>query len=408
GGVVFLAEDTRLRRNVVLKFLTDELLADETARRRFLREARLASALDHPNICTIYEINEAAGLPFIVMQYAEGETLKQFISGKPLDTATALTLAMPIADALAAAHASGIIHRDIKPGNIVVTKKGQVKILDFGLAKSLARNTDHTDMTLTREGALLGTPAYMSPEQVRGEAVDHRSDIFSFGIVLYEMVTGRSAFKGKRKTPFDIMHSVVHDTPRPPIEINRDVPAELQTVIERALEKDPSRRYQSADEMLEDLSRLKGDSQSDGYRSTTPARTLRRKVFAPTRRQTMLMAAAVILLAAVAVWFFVRAAHRRWARAQVPRIAQLAQEQRSFEAFDLTVKALAYLPDDASLTALLPEISDTITVTTEPVGASVYLKRYAPDATGALPPRQLMGTTPVESLRIARGDYILT
>src|SRR5215471_9287722 len=204
GGVVYLARDIRLQRAVVLKLLSDELACDENARRRFLREARLASALDHPNVCVIHEINETEGAIFIAMQYVEGKSLRQVLNGKPLELDAAVSIAIQIAEGLAAAHEKNIVHRDIKPGNIMITKSGQVKILDFGLAKSLAysdavKTTEAVD--ITRQGALLGTPAYMSPEQVSGAAVDHRSDIFSLGVVLYEMVTGRSPFKGGNQTP---------------------------------------------------------------------------------------------------------------------------------------------------------------------------------------------------------------
>jgi len=261
GGEVYLAEDTRLQRTVVLKILPRELVAEENARKRFMREARLASALDHPNICTIYEINEADGLHFIVMQYAEGKTLRQVVANKPLDTESALSIAIQIADALTTAHERGIIHRDIKPANVIITKKGQVKILDFGLAKSFPLPTisgsEAVEATeLTRQGAQLGTPAYMSPEQARAQPADHRSDIFSFGVILYEMVTGRSPFKGKNRSSVEVMHSVIHDQPQPISELNPRVPPQLQTIIERALEKEPSKRYQSMRTMLNDLKQV--------------------------------------------------------------------------------------------------------------------------------------------------------
>ena len=272
GGAVYLARDTRLERTVVLKFLSDKLIADENARERFIREARLASSLDHPNICTIHEINDTGDLHFIVMQYVEGKTLKEVLANKSLETSTALAIAIQIADGLAAAHDRKIIHRDIKPGNIAITNNGQVKILDFGLAKSMAytEGTSSQDaIELTRQGAQLGTPAYMSPEQVRGERADHRSDVFSFGVVLYEMVTGRSPFKAKSKTPFDIMHSVAHDAPRPVSELNHEVPAQLEAIIERMMQKNPSDRYQTTAELLEDLRKLKHDSVSDGAQIRT-------------------------------------------------------------------------------------------------------------------------------------------
>jgi serine/threonine protein kinase/Tfp pilus assembly protein PilF len=261
GGEAYLAEDTRLQRPVVLKFLPESLVENEHARRRFLREARLASALDHPNICTIYEINETDGLHFIVMQYAEGKTLKQVIAGEPLDTDSTLSIAIQIAAALASAHERGIIHRDMKPANVVVTNDGQVKILDFGLAKSLALPTMKTsqpiDATeLTRHGAQLGTPAYMSPEQVRGEPADHRSDIFSLGVILYEMATGQSPFKSKNRSIIDVMHSVAHDQPPPVREINPQASPQLQSITERAMQKEPTSRYQTMRDALRDLKQL--------------------------------------------------------------------------------------------------------------------------------------------------------
>lgn len=246
GGVVFLAEDTRLHRTVVLKFLNEELMANEIGRKRFLREAQLASSLDHPNICTIYEINRVDALDFIVMQYAEGETLKAVIGDRPLDIESTLSIALQVADALRAAHEQAVIHRDIKPGNIMVTGRGQVKILDFGLAKSLAYpEGDHApDVTeLTREGVQLGTPAYMSPEQARGEAADHRSDIFSFGVVLYEMAAGRVPFKCRSQA--ETMNAVINTPHTPIVELNREMPSELAAVIDRALAKKPNDRYQT-------------------------------------------------------------------------------------------------------------------------------------------------------------------
>ncbi len=267
GGEVYLAEDTRLRRAVALKFLPESLVANEQARRRFLREARLASALDHPNICTIYEINETEGLHFIVMQYAEGETLKQVIAAKPLDTDSTLSIAIQIAAALTSAHERGVVHRDIKPTNVVITKDGQVKVLDFGLAKSLLAATKDSEPIdapeLTRQGAQLGTPAYMSPEQVRGEPADQRSDVFSFGVSLYEMATGRSPFKGKNKSIIDVMHAVAHDQPPPMCEINPHAPAQLQAITERAMQKEPSSRYQTMREALRDLKQLARDLDLD-------------------------------------------------------------------------------------------------------------------------------------------------
>jgi serine/threonine protein kinase len=254
-GTVYKARDLALDRIVVVKVLSPDLMADAEARRRFWREARLASALDHPNICTIYGIEEAEGYSFIVMQYVEGKTLKRLIGGRPLRLESLLSIALQVADALTTAHARGIIHRDIKSANIMVTERGQVKVLDFGLAKLMeqARGAEAT-ADLTQMGATLGTPSYMSPEQARGERVDHRSDIFSFGIVLYEMATGRVPFKGESRV--ETMHAVIHERARPVRELNPRIPPRLATLIERALEKDPDARYPTMAEVLAELKRV--------------------------------------------------------------------------------------------------------------------------------------------------------
>ncbi|HXG63797.1 MAG TPA: serine/threonine-protein kinase, partial [Blastocatellia bacterium] len=258
-GQVYKAYDNTLSRTVVLKLLAPDLVADDDSRKRFLREARLASALDHPNICTIYEIAEDANQYFIAMQYVPGKTLKKVIGGKPLNLDSLLSISLQVADALAAAHATGIVHRDIKSSNIIITPRGQAKVLDFGLAKLVSekgRTGDRPLQTdeLTRLGAPLGTPSYMSPEQARGERVDHRSDIYSLGVVMYEMASGILPFKGNSHV--ETMHAVMHDTPKPLRELNDKLPAELIAIIDKALQKKPPDRYQTMQPMIEDLQRL--------------------------------------------------------------------------------------------------------------------------------------------------------
>lgn len=258
-GRVCKAYDTMLARTVVLKLLAPDLMSEEESRKRFLREARLASALDHPNICTIYEIAEVDNQYFIAMQYIPGKTLKKVIGTKPLSLDSVFSIALQVGDALAAAHAKGIVHRDIKSSNIIISPGGKAKVLDFGLAKLLSDKgrveaAETQAEELTSLGTPLGTPSYMSPELANGERADHRSDIFSFGVVLYEMATGKLPFRGQ--TTVDVMHAVLHEAHKPAIEVNDNLPPDMSAIIDNAIAKMPADRYQSMQPMLEDLQRL--------------------------------------------------------------------------------------------------------------------------------------------------------
>ena len=321
-GVVYEAEDLKLGRHVALKFIPDNLTGDPKALERFEREARAASQLNHPNICTIHGIEENNGHPFIVMEKLEGQSLKQRINGQAMDLEPVLDISIQVAEALAASHAKGIVHRDIKPANIFLTPSGQVKVLDFGLAK-LVHNlgTDDeagADNSLTAVGVIPGTAVYMSPEQARGETIDGRSDLFSFGVVMYEMSTGKKPFTGNNSLV--TLDAVLHQKPVPPRQLNPKLPMELEGIVGKAMEKDRTRRYQGALEMRSDLALLKRETESGAVKSGLNSAKLRvgTKTFGQSNRLQLyillgLTAVLLTVLAAVGAWWL---KHRELANAE--------------------------------------------------------------------------------------------
>jgi serine/threonine protein kinase/TolB-like protein len=352
-GVIYEAEDLRLGRRVALKFIPENLLSDKKSLERFEREARSASQLNHPNICTIHDIEDNNGHPFIVMEKLDGESLKERLRGKALDLDSLLDVALNTAEALIASHAKGIIHRDIKPANIFLTTTGQVKILDFGLAK-MARGQAGTETdtpvedSLTAVGVIPGTAVYMSPEQARGEHLDPRSDIFSFGVVLYEMATGKKPFAGTNVVT--TLDAVLHQKPAPPTNVNPNVPRELELIIGKAMEKDRTKRYASVAEMKSDLQHLRRETESGLVKTAAQASAPLRivtKTFQSSSRVTLyallgVTALLITILAAFGAWYFKRRAAANAAPVRLNTIAVLPLRNMNGDAnFDYLRFALA-------------------------------------------------------------------
>lgn len=354
-GVVYRAQDIRLGRDVALKFLPEELSLDREALERFRREARAASALNHPNICTIYEIDEHEGKPFIAMELLEGHTLKHRIGSKPIRTEQIIDLGIQIAEGLHAAHSRSVIHRDVKPLNIFITRGGQAKLLDFGLAKLMPRDgrsvSAHPAMAMAEEvltspGIAMGTVTYMSPEQARGEEVDARTDLFSFGLVLYEMATGRKAFAGSN--PVVIIDAILNRAPVPPLDLNPDLPPELESIVTKAIERDADLRYQSAAELRTDLKRLKRHLESGGIRAGAPGLQVKAAPGARVRQRRAIWwgAAAGVATAALILgggWLWART------RPEGKTMAAPAVERHRLTDFDGLEEFPAISPDGKSV-----------------------------------------------------------
>jgi len=386
-GVVYRALDVKLNREVAFKTLPESIVGNEDRKWRFLREARAAAALKHPNIGVVYEVDEVDGVSFIAMELIEGESLSQVIARERLSILRILDIAVGITGALARAHEKGIIHRDLKPANVMLTEDGHPKVIDFGLAKLLDPGADAPSAVetavggKTHSGAVMGTVSYMSPEQALGKSVDARSDLFSFGAMLYELETGRSPFEGD--TTAAVFDAILHKDPSPPRQWNPAIPADLEKITMKLLEKNPDERFQSARELADALEGIQasGRAARRGSKWSVPA------------------VVAVVLLLAIVGSYWRHASRVRWAReVAIPEIARLADGEEHSTAFALALEAEKYAPDDPALLELWPRISRNVTVETTPEGAEVSLKEYG--AKEGVWTR--LGATPLEGVRIPR------
>jgi dienelactone hydrolase/predicted Ser/Thr protein kinase len=394
-GVVYKAEDIKLKRSVALKFLPPHLMDSPELKERFLIEAQAAAALSHPNICVIHEVGEDEGRPYIAMEFVEGETLRDKVKKGPLKTEEALDIASQIAAGLGEAHRKDIIHRDIKSANIMVTAKGQAKVMDFGLAKLRGGSS------LTKSQTTLGTVAYMSPEQARGDELDQRTDLWSLGVVLYEMLAGEVPFKGDRDV--SIIYSIVHEEPKSLKARKPPVPEELQQVIARALKKNREARYGSTDDMLKDLKAYQTALQMEGSGVLT-LKTIARRLRKP--RVALPTVAALALLSFAGVRFFKHQARVRWAReVAIPEAQKLLELNDCWRnlvpVYRLAERIETVIPKDPRLAGILAKCALKVSITTEPPGAKVFFKEYtSPESEWTF-----LGVTPIEKVRLPIGIF---
>jgi serine/threonine protein kinase/dienelactone hydrolase len=392
-GVVYRALDEKLERTVAIKILAPGTLASEDERRRFHREALALAKLSHAHIAAVYDVGEQAGLDYIVMECVPGESLAAKLRSGPLPVKEATSILLQIAEALDEAHERGVIHRDLKPANVMITPKGQAKVLDFGLAKLLAPTESDQTLSILETRGLAGTPLYMSPEQAHGKALDTRTDLWSLGCIYYESLSGQTPFRGT--SSLAVLRAITEQPAVPLRELCPDAPPQADAIASRALEKDPAARYQSASEVVHDSSDLLLRLSASALLPVEPATRISRTVW---------IAAVAVLLVVVAAggWLYRGWSQRRWAKEEaIPQINALLEQNKSLAAFLLTEKALRYLPQDAELNKIAAANSKTVSITSTPSGAAVEIEDYlAPDG-----PWHALGTTPLTNVRIPDGYF---
>ena len=392
-GVVYRAHDAALARDVAIKVLPPEFASDPERLRRFEQEAKAAGQLNHPNILVVYDVGSYKGAPYLVTELLEGESLRQSLAGGELPVRQAIDYGVQVARGLAAAHEKGIVHRDLKPENAFITRGGFVKILDFGLAKlrSMPMRPEEpasTDMTVTERGAIIGTAPYMSPEQAQGKPVDARTDIFSFGAVLYEMITGRRAFDGDSSV--SILSAILTKTPPAASTLLKGVPAALDRILKKCLEKDPANRYGSAAEVIRELKALE--------LSLAPARSVRL-----SRKAWIAVGAAVVLAVVLAGWLWRKSSRERWAlQTATPEITRLVEAGEYVQAAALTREARTALPKDPMLEKLWIRATGEVSIASEPSDAVVSILRYRGDPNAW----ETLGKTPLQKVRLPRETYV--
>ncbi|MEJ5263412.1 MAG: bifunctional serine/threonine-protein kinase/formylglycine-generating enzyme family protein [Ignavibacterium sp.] len=397
-GIVYKAEDTKLKREVAIKFLPHSFNVSEKDKQRLRAEAQVAAGLNHPNIATVYSIEESGDDTFIVMEYVKGNELRNIIKSNPdkkIHINDFLNYAIQITDGLNAAHKKGIIHRDIKSSNIMLSDDGRISIMDFGLAHI------HGDPMLTKNGSTPGTTAYMSPEQLRGEETDFKSDIWSLGIVFYEMLTGQQPFQGN----FDqaIIYSILHEKPKSVRKINPEVSEELEQIVLQCLEKDPKKRIQSAEELLNRLKEIQSNISVFSSNKFSSSRLKIRK--ADLVVSAIIVAIIIILVAFLPITKLFKSENLPELRNQ---LQNLVDKEKYFEAYQLAEEKKIILQNDSVFKQLSLFIYDTLSVTSEPSGAKVYLLRYNPDKNDSISKGELIGETPIKNYQLARGDYLIT